>query len=67
MNFYYELNSIINDISNLSDTKKACLYMKDDMITVIISEDESVIYHFTDDISNIEDKAMFVVEIKKYI
>lgn len=67
MNFYYELSSILSQINKSNFNMLASMYIENDMLTVRIVDFESLIYQYSDDINNIEDKAEFLAELKNFI
>lgn len=67
MNFYYELSSILSQINKSNFNMLASMYIENDMLTVRIVDFESLIYQYSDDINNIEDKAEFLAELKNLI
>lgn len=67
MNFYYELSSILSQINKSNFNMLASMYIENDMFIVRIVDFESLIYQYSDDINNIEDKAEFLAELKNLI
>lgn len=67
MNFYYELSSILSQINKSNFNMLASMYIENDVLTVRIVDFESLIYQYSDDINNIEDKAEFLAELKNFI
>ena len=67
MNFYYELSSILSQINKSNFNMLASIYIENDMFIVRIVDFESLIYQYSDDINNIEDKAEFLAELKNLI
>ena len=67
MNFYYELSSILSQINKSNFNMLASMYIENDILTIRIVDFESLIYQYSDDINNIEDKAEFLAELKNFI